>query len=37
MSQGGGIALCGVIIGIIGSAWWIWFWVISVLTNFGGH
>jgi Domain of unknown function (DUF4190) len=36
-SQGRGIALGGVIVGAIGSAWWIWFWVISISTNFGGH
>ena len=37
MSSGGGIALAGVIVGVIGSAWWLWFWTISVLTNFEGH
>jgi Domain of unknown function (DUF4190) len=36
-SLGQGLALAGVILGFIGAAWWIWFWSVSILTNFGGH
>jgi uncharacterized membrane protein YeaQ/YmgE (transglycosylase-associated protein family) len=36
-SQGARIALFGIIVGFIGAAWWIWFWTISIFTNFGGH
>jgi uncharacterized membrane protein len=36
-ARGRGVALAGVIVGIVGSAWWIYVWTDLVFHNFYGH
>jgi hypothetical protein len=37
VSRGRGFAVAGVIIGIVGSAWWLYVWVMLITHNLYGH